>query len=113
MLQGWIAEGDESSCHQEKFLESLRTRKREKMRRDKEIQKAVVSKLRFPCPSEAILEHVPCPMLDGTLERSGQCLGVELSQCAWQLCPLKISQIEVRSNCRLDRNNDRRPWFAA
>jgi hypothetical protein len=48
------------NSHQEKFLESLRTRKREKIRRDKEIQKAVVSKVRFPCPSEAILEHVPC-----------------------------------------------------
>jgi hypothetical protein len=48
----------------------------------------------FPCPSEAILEHVPCPMLDGTLERSGQRLGIELSQCARQLCLIKFSTYE-------------------
>jgi len=67
--------------------------------RDKEIQKAVVSKVRFPCPSSGTLEHVPCPMLDGTLERSDQCMGVELSQCARQLCLLNFSEIEIRSNC--------------
>jgi hypothetical protein len=63
------------------------------------------------CRNEGAPPHAPAKlylstyrtlMLDGTLERSGQCLGVELSRCAWQLCLLKFSQIEIRSNCRLD-----------
>ena len=74
--------------------------------RNKEIEKAVVSKVRFLAPARVHLSTDCALMLDGSLERSGQCLGVELSQSARQLCLIKISQIEVRSNCRLDRNND-------
>jgi hypothetical protein len=82
-------------------LHHPRTPSKKALRQRNSMKGISLKRPKFPLPQRKVLrEQVSCPKLDRTLERFGQCGGVEGWEYGRQVCLLGFSHTMIRSNCR-------------